>query len=163
MIQAAERMSRAQANCPASDLLRLACSCQAKKHTKPACTLQGSLHYTPEHCLANGCFHVFWEKAMFQTGKRYLLRSPALAPKRFEKPSCRPDCMSLGTFGRPHETIRPEPDHPCTSSHCNHLLLQLAGFFLQNMPCKKRFSTWGLIHLVVKVTFFGGLPNGSPM
>ena len=37
---------------------------------------QGSLHYTPEHCLVNGGFFILVEKAMFQMGKMYLLRSP---------------------------------------------------------------------------------------
>ena len=35
------------------------------------------MHYTPEQCLVNGGFPEFWaEKAMFQMGKMYLLRSP---------------------------------------------------------------------------------------
>ena len=38
---------------------------------------QGSLHYTPEHCLVNGGFPLFWwNKNMFQLGKMFLLRSP---------------------------------------------------------------------------------------
>ena len=38
---------------------------------------QGSLHDTPEHCLVKWWFpFVFVEKAMFQLGKKYLLRSP---------------------------------------------------------------------------------------
>ena len=45
-------------------------------------TKQGSLHYTPEHCLVNGGFPLFWVgKSHVSNGcNMYLLRSPAKLP-----------------------------------------------------------------------------------
>ena len=51
-------------------------------NSKIRCPILGSLHYTPEHCLVNGGVPLYLvEKAMFQIGKMYLLRSPAIAVK----------------------------------------------------------------------------------
>ena len=78
----------------------------------PIC--QGSLHYTPEHCLVNGAFPVFWwKKPWFQMGNMYLLKSPTPPKKNilngapcFHRLRCARGAEGIGPSRQPRQGPR---------------------------------------------------------
>ena len=86
--------------------------------------MQGSLHYTPEHCLVNGGFPLFWwKKTIFQLGKLYPLRSPVfniLIPANgLENPQVFSRTSLCGSpKNPPPPRPRPRPPKPAWSFGC---------------------------------------------
>ena len=69
LLSRSRRMSAARSSKRPSSLTKKSRGTPGKK--------QGSLHHTPEHCLVNGGFLLFWWKKHVSNGcKMYLLRSP---------------------------------------------------------------------------------------